>query len=107
MRRLKARNIEVLLCGMRAAPNLGPGFVQAFDPIYPELAAANDVLLYPFFLEGVVADPKLNIGDGLHPTAEALRGSSPAFCRRSRLCWRASGQSPRRDPANAWVRLAP
>jgi acyl-CoA thioesterase I len=72
VRRLKARNIEVLLCGMRAAPNLGPGFVQAFDPIYLELAAANDVLLYPFFLEGVVADPKLNIGDGLHPTAAGV-----------------------------------
>jgi acyl-CoA thioesterase-1 len=72
VRRLKARNIEVLLCGMRAAPNLGPDFVQAFDAIYPELAAANDVLLYPFFLDGVVADPKLNIGDGLHPTAEGV-----------------------------------
>ena len=72
VRRLKARNIEVLLCGMRAAPNLGPDFVQAFDAIYPELAAANDVLLYPFFLEGVVADPKLNIGDGLHPTSQGV-----------------------------------
>jgi acyl-CoA thioesterase-1 len=72
VRRLKARKIEVLLCGMRAAPNLGPDFVQAFDPIYPELAVANDVLLYPFFLEGVVADPKLNIGDGLHPTAAGV-----------------------------------
>ncbi|MEA2918048.1 MAG: acyl-CoA thioesterase [Bradyrhizobium sp.] len=72
VRRLKARNIEVLLCGMRAARNLGPGFVQAFDAIYPEIAAANDVLLYPFFLDGVVADPKLNIGDGLHPTAAGV-----------------------------------
>ena len=72
VRRLKARNIEVLLCGMRAAPNLGPDYVRAFDAIYPELAAANDVLLYPFFLDGVVADPKLNIGDGLHPTAEGV-----------------------------------
>lgn len=72
VRRLKARNIEVLLCGMRAAPNLGPDYVRTFDAIYPELAAANDVLLYPFFLEGVVADPKLNIGDGLHPTAAGV-----------------------------------
>jgi acyl-CoA thioesterase-1 len=72
VRRLKARNIEVLLCGMRAAPNLGPDYVQAFDAIYPELAAANDILLYPFFLEGAVADPKLNIGDGLHPSAQGV-----------------------------------
>ena len=27
---------------------------------------------YPFFLDGVVADPKLNIGDGLHPTGEGV-----------------------------------
>jgi acyl-CoA thioesterase-1 len=72
LRRLKSRRIEVLLCGMRAAPNLGPDYARAFDAIYPELAAANDVPLYPFFLEGVVADRKLNIGDGLHPTGEGV-----------------------------------
>ena len=68
VRRLKARHVEVLLCGLRAAPNLGPDYGRAFDAIYPELAAANDVLLYPFFLDGVVTDPKLNQADGLHPT---------------------------------------
>jgi len=72
VRRLKARNIEVLLCGMRAAPNLGPDYVRAFDPIYPELAAANDLVFYPFFLDGVVNDPKLHIGDGLHPNGEGV-----------------------------------
>ena len=54
VRRLKARNIEVLLCGMRAAPNFGPDYARAFDAIYPEIAAAHDLLLYPFFLDGVV-----------------------------------------------------
>ena len=72
VRRLKARQIEVLLCGMRAAPNLGPDYVRAFDAIYPDIAAANDLVFYPFFLDGVVADPKLNIGDGLHPTGEGV-----------------------------------
>jgi acyl-CoA thioesterase-1 len=72
VRRLKARHIEVLLCGMLAAPNLGADYGRAFDAIYPELAAANDLLLYPFFLDGVVADPKLHIGDGLHPTGEGV-----------------------------------
>jgi acyl-CoA thioesterase-1 len=72
VRRLKARRIEVLLCGMRAAPNFGPDYVRAFDAIYPEIGAANDLVFYPFFLDGVVADPKLNIGDGLHPTAEGV-----------------------------------
>jgi acyl-CoA thioesterase-1 len=72
VRRLKARNIEVLLCGMLAAPNLGADFGRAFDAIYPDLAAANDLLLYPFFLDGVVTDSKLNIGDGLHPTGAGV-----------------------------------
>jgi acyl-CoA thioesterase-1 len=70
--RLKKRGIEVLLCGMRAAPNLGAEFGKAFDAIYPDLAAAHGVVLYPFFLDGVAADPKLNQGDGLHPTAAGV-----------------------------------
>jgi acyl-CoA thioesterase-1 len=72
VQRLKARHIEVLLCGMLAAPNLGPDFGRAFNSIYLELAAANDVLLYPFFLDGIVSDPKLNLGDGLQPTADGV-----------------------------------
>jgi acyl-CoA thioesterase-1 len=72
VQRLKARRIEVLLCGMLAAPNMGADYGRAFDAIYPELAVANDLLLYPFFLEGVVADPKLHIGDGLHPSGEGV-----------------------------------
>ena len=72
VRRLKERRIEVLLCGMLAAPNMGTDYGRAFDAIYPELAAANDLLLYPFFLEGVVGDSKLHIGDGLHPTGEGV-----------------------------------
>jgi acyl-CoA thioesterase-1 len=68
VRRLKARHIDVLLCGMRAAPNLGPDYARAFDAIYPELAAADGILLYPFFLDGIVADADLNQHDGLHPT---------------------------------------
>jgi acyl-CoA thioesterase I len=72
VQRLKARHVEILLCGMLAAPNLGPDFGRAFNAIYPELAAANDVLFYPFFLDGIVSDPKLNLGDGLHPTGEGV-----------------------------------
>jgi acyl-CoA thioesterase I len=72
VRRLKARRIEVLLCGMQAARNLGADYARAFDPIYPELAAANGLLLYPFFLDGIVGDAKLNQSDGLHPTAAGV-----------------------------------
>ena len=67
LQRLTARHIAVLLCGMRAAPNLGADYAQAFERIYPELAAKYGVLLYPFFLDGVAADLSLIQQDGLHP----------------------------------------
>jgi acyl-CoA thioesterase-1 len=70
--KLKARHIAVLLAGMRAPRNLGPDYVGAFDAIFPALAATHDVVFYPFFLEGVAADPKFNQGDGLHPNAAGV-----------------------------------
>jgi acyl-CoA thioesterase I len=70
--RLTQRHIAVLLCGMRAAPNLGPDYVQAFERIYPDLAAKYGVPYYPFFLDGVAADPKLTQHDGLHPNAAGV-----------------------------------
>ena len=57
---------------MRAPPNMGPDYVRAFDAIFPELAASHDVVFYPFFLDGVAADPALNQPDGLHPTARGV-----------------------------------
>lgn len=71
--RLKARNIPVLLAGMRASRSLGDDYANAFDRIYPELAEAHDLIFYPFLLAGVALDPKLNQSDGIHPTAEGVR----------------------------------
>ncbi len=70
--RLQERHIEVLLCGMLAAPNLGADYVQAFNSIYPDLAATDHLSLYPFFLAGVADDPRLVQPDGLHPTAAGV-----------------------------------
>ncbi|MFM8747841.1 MAG: arylesterase [Aestuariivirga sp.] len=64
---LTERKIPVLLAGMRAPPNLGPEYQAAFDGMYPRLAEKHGVLLYPFFLDGAAADPKLNQADGMHP----------------------------------------
>src|SRR6202034_3237712 len=72
LRRLTARHIAVLLCGMRAAPNLGPDYGTAFVRIYPDLAAKYDVFIYPFFLDGAAADLKLLQHDGLHPNAAGV-----------------------------------
>jgi acyl-CoA thioesterase I len=69
---LKARKIAVLLCGMLAPPNYGSDYSAQFDAIYPDLAKSFAVPLYPFFLEGVATDAKLNQADGMHPTAEGV-----------------------------------
>ena len=69
---LKARKIAVLMCGMLAPPNYGSDYAARFNAIYPELSKSFGVPLYPFFLEGVAAEAKLNQPDGLHPTAEGI-----------------------------------
>jgi acyl-CoA thioesterase-1 len=72
IRKLKQRRIAVLLAGMLAPRNLGADYANAFDAIYPELAAKYDLLLYPFILDGVAGDRSLNLPDGLHPTAPGV-----------------------------------
>jgi acyl-CoA thioesterase I len=72
VRRLTQRHIAVLLCGMRAAPNLGAQYAAAFEPIYPDLAAKYGVLVYPFFLDGVAADLSLTQADGMHPNPQGV-----------------------------------
>jgi acyl-CoA thioesterase-1 len=70
--RLKDRKIPLLLAGMRAAPNLGAEYQAAFDQVYPKLAEKYGVPLYPFFLDGVAADPRYLQADGMHPNAEGV-----------------------------------
>jgi acyl-CoA thioesterase-1 len=70
--KLKARHIAVLLAGMKAPRNMGDEYVQRFDALYPALASTHSVVFYPFFLDGVAGDPKLNQADGLHPTAAGV-----------------------------------
>ena len=70
--RLKERGIPVLLAGMLAAPNLGTEYRARFDAIYPDLARAHDLVLYPFFLDGVAGQRTNTLDDGLHPTAKGI-----------------------------------
>jgi acyl-CoA thioesterase-1 len=70
--RLRERGMAVMLAGMMAPRNLGADYVRAFDSIYPDLSKKYGVPLYPFFLDGVVGNPTLHIGDGLHPSAAGV-----------------------------------
>ncbi len=69
---LKQKNIKILLVGMLAPPNMGEAYSAAFNPIYPALAKKHNVILYPFFLEGVAANPALNLDDGIHPNKKGV-----------------------------------
>ena len=63
-------NVQFLIAGMRAAPNLGRTYVDEFDSVYPALAERYDAALVPFLLQDVAAQRQLNQADGIHPTAE-------------------------------------
>lgn len=70
--KLDERQLPVLLAGMQAPRNLGAAYGALFDPMYRRLAEKHGALLYPFFLDGVAADPALNQPDGMHPTAKGV-----------------------------------
>ncbi|MEQ9641936.1 MAG: arylesterase [Alphaproteobacteria bacterium] len=70
--KLAERDLPVLLTGMLAPPNLGKEYGDEFNEIYPALAFKHGVALYPFFLDGVAAEPDLNQADGIHPNAAGV-----------------------------------
>lgn len=70
--KLKAKNIPILLAGMRSPTNMGPLYQGKFDKIYPALAKEHGVTLYPFFLEGVAMKADLNLPDGIHPNEKGV-----------------------------------
>jgi acyl-CoA thioesterase-1 len=70
--KIKARGLPILLAGMEAPRNLGKDYVEQFRALYADLATRYDIILYPFFLDGVALDDKYLMGDGLHPNAAGV-----------------------------------
>jgi acyl-CoA thioesterase I len=68
----KKRGIPVLLAGMLAPPNMGPDYARNYNSIFPDLAKKHNVPLYPFFMDGVVLNSKLQLSDGLHPNKQGV-----------------------------------
>jgi acyl-CoA thioesterase I len=83
--KLQAAHMPVLLIGMKAPRNLGPEYAASFDAIYPALAKKFNVILYPFMLDGVAVNPRLNQADGIHPNPAGVKiivGSMLPYARR-------------------------
>jgi acyl-CoA thioesterase I len=70
---LQKDHVPVLFTGMHAQRNLGADYVAQFDGIYPRLAKDFPVIFYPFILDGVALNPKLNQADGMHPNPEGVK----------------------------------
>ena len=70
IRKAKAKNIQVLLCGMLAPPTAGSDYQREFMLAFPDLAEDHDVAFLPFLLEGIAMKKELNQPDGIHPNAE-------------------------------------
>jgi len=70
--KIAASGAKLLLAGMQAPTNWGKDYKEKFDRIYPELAKAHGVALYPFFLEGVAMRSELNQPDGIHPNGRGV-----------------------------------
>jgi acyl-CoA thioesterase-1 len=66
----KYPDAKLVLAGMQMPPSMGKTYTTEFQNVYPELAAKNNITLIPFLLKDVGGEPKLNLPDGIHPTAE-------------------------------------
>lgn len=70
IKKAKAKNIKVLLCGMLAPPTMGAQYQREYVSVFPDLASEHKIAFMPFILEGVALNPKLNQADNIHPNAE-------------------------------------
>ena len=95
--RARAAGVAVMLAGMLAPPNLGEAYGRAFAGVYRELAARYDLPLYPFFLDGVAADPRYLQADGLHPNAAGIERIVTRILPEILAWLEATGRRPRRD----------
>ena len=73
VRRLQARGVVTIIGGMRMVGNLGSDYTERFAAVYPAVAATTGARLIPFFLEGVAADRRYNLADGIHPNTAGYR----------------------------------
>ncbi len=103
--KLRARGQAVLLAGMLAPRNLGDEYGEAFDAIYPDLAAQYDVAFYPV-LSGRRGDRRIaqsgrwNAPDGGGRRPHRGRRS----CRRWRSLWPTQRRAAELTNREAWQR---
>jgi len=73
VRWLNARRYKVLIAGMRAPAAIGAGYAAEFDAVFPAVAKSQHAALYPYLLDGVGGDPRLNQADHIHPNPAGVK----------------------------------
>ena len=73
VRRLKGRKLRVLIAGMRAPAAIGAAYARDFDAVFPAVAKAEHAGLYPYLLDGVGGDARLNQPDHIHPNPAGVK----------------------------------
>ena len=68
--RAKNPDAALVVAGMQIFPSMGEDYRGAYQAAFPAAAEAAGAALIPFLLDGVGGVPELNLGDGIHPTAE-------------------------------------
>jgi acyl-CoA thioesterase-1 len=62
-------NSRVVIAGIQLPNYTADDYVFAFGQMFSDLASKNGAALVPYLLEGVIGNPSLNLGDGIHPNA--------------------------------------
>lgn len=70
IKKAKAKNVQILLCGMLAPPTMGAQYQRDFTTAFPDLASEYKLEFVPFLLDGVALNKDLNQADGIHPNPQ-------------------------------------
>ncbi|MES3017746.1 MAG: arylesterase [Bacteroidota bacterium] len=75
VKKVKARypDVKLALMGMEIPAFIPGAFATEFRAIFRRLADSHEMVLVPFFLEGVAGLAHLNMKDGLHPSAQGYK----------------------------------
>ena len=58
---------------MEVPPNMGQKYAADFRAMFRTIAQKNEMTFIPFLLKDVAGIPRLNQGDGIHPTAQGQK----------------------------------
>ncbi|MEZ4815581.1 MAG: arylesterase [Bdellovibrionota bacterium] len=71
--KFEAAGTKVLLIGMELPSNLYRSYRSDFSEAYKKIAKKKNLPFLPFLLEGVAANPNLNLDDQIHPNAAGYK----------------------------------